>query len=223
MNRTKRQGTASGSRDLPKQDVEKAYGAWAGVYDATCAALFAPAHRAIAAEANRIGGRSLEVGVGTGLIFPLYDRRLNVTGIDISEPMLARAREKLIDGKYPQVKALENADVHALPYPDNSFDTVSFPFVLTLVANPELALSQAIRVLKPGGLVLIVSHFRSDAPLGRAIEKALAPLCAKVGLRPDFPLERITEWAHMTSAVQFVEARRIAPLSPFTLAIIRRD
>jgi phosphatidylethanolamine/phosphatidyl-N-methylethanolamine N-methyltransferase len=205
------------SRDLPRHDVEKAYGAWAGVYDATCAALFAPAHRAIAAQANRIGGCSLEVGVGTGLIFPFYDRTLNLTGIDISAPMLARAREKLNRGEYPQVKALEIADIHALTLEDACFNSVSFPFVLTLVANPEQALAEAARVLHPGGEILIVSHFRSDAPLGRAIEKALAPLCAKVGLRPDFPLERITQWADAAPAIQLVEARRIAPLSPFTL------
>ncbi len=156
------------------------------------------------------------------MIFPYYARRLNVTGIDISAPMLAKAREKLFDGRYPQVKALERADIHALPYEDASFDSVSFPFVLTLVADPEQALSEAQRVLKPNGEILIVSHFRSDAPLGRALEKALAPLCARVGLRPDFPLERISTWAAGRNGMEIAEIRRIAPLSPFTLVRLKR-
>jgi ubiquinone/menaquinone biosynthesis C-methylase UbiE len=223
MNRSRRGAQAKGSRDLPKHHVEKAYGAWAGVYDATCGALFAPAHRAIAREANRIGGASLEVGVGTGLIFPLYGEELAVTGIDICEPMLARARERVADGQHPQIKALEVADVHALPFADACFDSVSFPFVLTLVADPERALGEAARVLKAGGEILVVSHFRSEGPLARALENALAPLCAKVGLRPDFPLERITAWVAGRNGMEIAEIRRIAPLSPFTLVRLKRD
>jgi phosphatidylethanolamine/phosphatidyl-N-methylethanolamine N-methyltransferase len=210
------------ARDLSKDHVERAYDAWAGIYDATCARLFAPAHRALAAEANRIGGRTLEVGVGTGLIFAHYAKNLDVTGIDISAPMLARARRKLAGGHHPQVRALDIADIHALPYDGASFDSVSFPFVLTLVANPEQALSEAARMLRPGGEILIVSHFQSQTALGRALERALAPACARIGLRPDFPMERIDAWVSASGGLHVIETRRIAPLSPFTLVRLGR-
>jgi phosphatidylethanolamine/phosphatidyl-N-methylethanolamine N-methyltransferase len=217
MTETVRLRPRTAARDLSQDHVEKVYDGWAGIYDATCTRLFAPAHRALAAEANRIGGRSLEVGVGTGLMFRHYDRSLAVTGIDISGAMLAKARRKLAGGEHPQISALDIADIHALPYAGESFDSVSFPFVLTLVANPERALSEAARMLRSGGEILIVSHFQSQTALGRAIEKALAPACARIGLRPDFPLERIEAWVAAGSGLHMAGTRPIAPLSPFTL------
>jgi phosphatidylethanolamine/phosphatidyl-N-methylethanolamine N-methyltransferase len=210
------------SPDLARHDVEKAYRLWSGIYDATCGPLFAPAHRAMAKAVNqaaesRGGADVLEVGVGTGLLFGLYGSSTRVTGIDISPQMLAKARERLEGGHYPQIVALDQADVHALPYADGRFDVVTFPFVITLVNSPETALAEAARVLRPGGQIMIVSHFRSEGPIGRSIETALAPFCARMGLRPDFPLARIEGWAAKAGGVTFTESRRIAPLSPFTL------
>lgn len=210
------------SPDLARHDVEKAYRIWSKIYDATCGPLFAPAHRAMATTVNQRGGNVLEVGVGTGLMFDLYDLRMRVTGIDISQDMLMRARKKRATGLYPQVVALEKADVHALPYADSSFDSVTFPFVLTLVTAPEQALSEAARVLKQGGQIVIVSHFRSESAIGRSVETALAPLCARLGLRPDFPLERIHEWLRQDGRMRLAETRQIAPLSPFTLVRLVR-
>jgi phosphatidylethanolamine/phosphatidyl-N-methylethanolamine N-methyltransferase len=210
------------SHDLARTDVEKAYRLWSRIYDATCGPLFAPAHRAMAAAVNARGGDVLEVGVGTGLMFELYGLHTRVTGIDISGEMLAKARTRLISGQYPHIRALEQADVHALPYPDAGFDSVTFPFVLTLVTQPEQALSEAARVLRPGGQIIIVSHFRSEGLIGRSVESALAPLCARMGLRPDFPLERIQNWVIADGRMMFTPKKRIAPLSPFDLVRLVR-
>ena len=210
------------SHDLARHDVEKAYRLWSRIYDATCGPLFAPAHRAMAAAVNARGGNVLEVGVGTGLMFELYGAHTRVTGIDISRDMLAKARERLNSGRHPHIIALEQADVHALPYADASFDSVTFPFVLTLVNAPEQALSEAARVLAPGGQIVIVSHFRSEGAIGRSVETALAPLCARMGLRPDFPLERIQDWTADDGRMHFAQKKRIAPLSPFDLVRLER-
>jgi phosphatidylethanolamine/phosphatidyl-N-methylethanolamine N-methyltransferase len=168
------------SPDLARHDVEKAYRLWSTIYDATCGPLFAPAHRAMAKAVNAVGGDVLEVGVGTGLMFELYGQDTSVTGIDISAQMLAKARERLASGHFPHIAALDQADVHALPYAAGSFDVVTFPFVLTLVTAPETALAEAARVLRPGGQIIIVSHFRSEGPVGRSIESALAWACARI-------------------------------------------
>jgi phosphatidylethanolamine/phosphatidyl-N-methylethanolamine N-methyltransferase len=211
------------SPDLARQDVERAYRIWSKIYDITCGPLFAPAHRAMAAAVNSKGGDVLEVGVGTGLMFDLYGTHTRVTGIDISSQMLARARARCGTGQYPHIHALDEVDVHALPYAEGRFDSVTFPFVLTLVTYPEQALSEAARVLKPGGQIVIVSHFRSERAIGRSVETALAPLCARIGLRPDFPLARIERWAMNSPCIQSLQNRLVAPLSPFKIVTMLKN
>ncbi len=132
------------------------------------------------------GGRILEIGVGTGLSFDDYDASTEITGIDMSEPMIARARERLASGRYPFVKELTVMDAHALAYPDASFDCVVGQFVITLVEDPERVLSECARVLKPGGQIILVNHLYSEKRLGRGgrapagQEGAAARLAARV-------------------------------------------
>lgn len=182
------------ARDLPTGMVAKAYGHWAHVYDGLCKHLFQPAHVAAAEAANRVGGEVLEVGVGTGLLLPLYSRSLRVTGVDLSPAMLLKAQERVEREGLRHVQALEIADVHSMDHPDERYDAIVFPFVLTLVSQPEAALDNSLRMLKPGGEIIIVSHFRSRNRYLAGFESAVAPLIAGVGLRPDFPISRIEAW-----------------------------
>src|ERR1700675_2237446 len=92
------------SPDLDRVIVETAYARWAPIYDAVCGPVMVKGRRAAAAAARAIGGRILEVGVGTGLSFDDYDATTDITGIDLSAPMLAKAREKMASGRYPYVK-----------------------------------------------------------------------------------------------------------------------
>src|ERR1700709_2379642 len=96
--------------DLPQNVVEKAYARWAPIYDAVCGPVMVKGRRAAAAAARAIGGRILEVGVGTGLSFDDYDETTEITGIDLSAPMLARAREKMASGRYPYVRDVQRMD-----------------------------------------------------------------------------------------------------------------
>jgi phosphatidylethanolamine/phosphatidyl-N-methylethanolamine N-methyltransferase len=99
-------------RDPDKQVMEKAYARWAPVYDVLCGPVFVNGRRAAARAAREIGGRILEIGVGTGLSFGDYDRTTEITGIDLSEPMIARARLRAASGRYPFVKGLAVMDAH---------------------------------------------------------------------------------------------------------------
>jgi phosphatidylethanolamine/phosphatidyl-N-methylethanolamine N-methyltransferase len=78
-------------RDPDTTVMEKAYARWAPIYDVLCGPIFLNGRRAAASAAREVGGRILEIGVGTGLSFDDYDATTEITGIDISKPMIARA------------------------------------------------------------------------------------------------------------------------------------
>ena len=151
------------SHDPDRHVMEKAYACWAPIYDALCGPVFVNGRRAAARAARDVGGCILEIGVGTGLSFDEYDAHTEITGIDISEPMIARARARAKSGRYPFVKELVVMDAHALAYADASFDCVVGQFVITLVANPERVLSECARVVRPGGQIILVSHSTRSA------------------------------------------------------------
>src|ERR1041384_6436073 len=98
--------------DLEKSIVETAYARWAPIYDAVCGPVMLKGRRAAAEAARSIGGKVLEVGVGTGLSFDDYDSSTEITGIDLYEPMLAKARAKMASGRFPWVKEVRQMDAH---------------------------------------------------------------------------------------------------------------
>jgi ubiquinone/menaquinone biosynthesis C-methylase UbiE len=105
------------SPDLERVTVEAAYARWAPIHDAVCGPVMVNGRRAAAKAARDVGGKILEVGVGTGLSFDDYDFRTEITGIDLSAPMLAKAREKMASGRYPYVRDVRVMDAHRCPLP----------------------------------------------------------------------------------------------------------
>jgi len=207
-------------RDPERQVMEKAYARWAPVYDRLCGPIFVDGRRAAARAAREAGGRILEIGVGTGLSFDDYDAATEITGIDMSEPMIARARERLESGRYPFVKELTVMDAHALAYPDASFDCVVGQFVITLVEDPERVLSECARVLKPGGQIILVNHLYSEKGLAAAVERLLARKAQPFGLRPEFPFQRLAAWAENHGGAELIERRKVNAF--YTLVRFRR-
>jgi len=209
-------------RDPDRTVMERAYAKWAPVYDTLCGPVFVSGRRAAAAAARAVGGRILEIGVGTGLSFDDYDHTTEITGIDMSEPMIARARERLTSGRYPFVKQLAVMDAAAMTFPDASFDCVVGQFVITLVEDPERVLSECARVVKPGGQIVLVNHLYSETGFAAVVERALAERARKVGLRPEFPFRRLAAWAASHGGAELIERRRIKPFGVYTLVRFRR-
>jgi ubiquinone/menaquinone biosynthesis C-methylase UbiE len=209
-------------RDPAKDVMEKAYARWAPVYDVLCGPVFLNGRRAAASAARKVGGRILEIGVGTGLSFDDYDDTTEITGIDISEPMIARARERAKTGRYPFVRELVVMDAHELRYADASFDCVVGQFVITLVEDPERVLSECAMVVRPGGQIILVNHLYSERGLAAAVERLLAQKAHRLGLRPEFPFQRLAAWAQAHGGTELVERRRVKPFGVYTVVRFRR-
>ena len=202
----------------PARDVmEKAYARWAPIYDVLCGPVFVNGRRAAARAARNEGGRILEIGVGTGLSFDDYDATTEITGIDISEPMIARARARISRGNYPFVKEVAVMDAHDLADAGASFDCVVGQFVITLVENPERVLSECARVARPGGQIILVNDLYSERGLAAAVERLLAQKAHKLGLRPEFPFQRLAAWAQAHRGAELIERRKVKPFGVYTL------
>jgi len=170
--------------------IEKVYRRYAKRYDFYFGALFQPGRKAVINRMRcRPGERILEVGVGTGLSLPLYPSGVQVTGIDISEAMLARARARAARDRLEQVVALLRMDAEHMDFRDDSFDKVVAMYVVSVVPSPAQLVAEMRRVCRPGGELYIVNHFQHANPLVAGIEHLLAPLSRLLGFHTDFPLE----------------------------------
>ena len=203
--------------ELDKQTITKAYARWAPVYDLVFGAVFERGRHAAIDAAERVGGRILEVGVGTGISLPHYSRDCRLCGVDISEPMLRKAHERVAELGLSNVEGLWVMDAEHLSFPDDSFDVVVAQYVITTVPNPEATLDEFARVLKPGGEIVLVSRVGAEAGLRRSLEHWFAPAARKLGWRTEFSFERYARWAQRTSGVRLIERRAMPPLGHFSL------
>lgn len=204
--------------DLSTGSVESAYARWAPVYDWVFTAPLVFGQRAAAREANRLSGELVEVGVGTGLSLPLYGESLTVTGIDLSKPMLERARERVRRKKLKNVATLRAMDASEMDFDAARFDIATVMYVMTVVPDPSAVLKELERVVKPGGTVIIVNHFAADNGLLALIERGLARFASTLGWDPLFRRETVLD----NTSMELVREERLGPLGLFTMMVFRR-
>ncbi len=208
--------------DLDHETIAKAYARWAPVYDLVFGAVFERGRTAAIAAAERTGGRILEVGVGTGISLPDYDRGNRLVGVDLSEPMLRKAQERVGEKALANVEGLAVMDAQHLGFPDASFDVVVAQYVITVVPDPEATLDEFARVVRPGGEIILVNHIGAEDGLRRAFEQWFAPMARRLGWRPEFPWGRLAQWAERHGEVDLIERRPMPPLGHFSLIRFER-
>jgi phosphatidylethanolamine/phosphatidyl-N-methylethanolamine N-methyltransferase len=208
--------------DIDRKGVEKAYERWAPIYDLVFGKVFDHGRQSTIAEADRIGGRVLDVGVGTGLSLSDYSRSTRLCGVDISEPMLRKAQQRVRALGLANVETLAVMDAKNLAFKDSSFDAVVAQYVITAVPDPEATLDDFVRVLKPGGELILVNHIGAEGGPRRTFELAFAPLARRLGWRPEFPWERLVKWAERHGGVRLAERRPMPPMGHFSLIRYRK-
>ena len=203
--------------ELDRVILQKAYARWAPVYDLVFGAIFERGRRAAIDAAERVGGRILEIGVGTGISLPSYSFRSRVIGIDLSEAMLRKARRRVADLSLTNVERLEVMDAEHLSFPDASFDVVVANHVISTVPNPEAALDECARMLRPGGEMILISRIGADTGLRHLLELLLQPIVRQLGWRTEFRWDRFARWIQRRPDVRLIERRPMPPFGHFSL------
>jgi phosphatidylethanolamine/phosphatidyl-N-methylethanolamine N-methyltransferase len=105
-----------------------------------------------------------------------------------------------------------------LEFPAVSFDVVVAQCVVNTVANPEVALDEFARVVKPGGEIVLLNRVGADAGPRRVFEHLFQPVANKLGWRSEFPWSRFARWAASTPhGIYLIERRPMPPLGHFSL------
>src|SRR5438128_979563 len=168
--------------------VTRVYEKLASVYDFTFGPTLHPGRvHAIQRMGIKPGDRVLEVGVGTGINAALYPRDCTVVGIDLSGPMLEKARERIAKKDVRNVRLLE-MDAADLKFGDGAFDIVYAPYLISVVPDPVAVAREMRRVCRRGGRIVILNHFRSSNPLLASIERAISPFTVHIGFKSDLDL-----------------------------------
>ena len=127
-------------------------------------------HRAHLAEG--LSGMVLDLGSGTGAMFPHYPAELTVHAVEPDPHMREQAADRAAE--FETDIELVEAGGERLPYPDDSFDTAVAVFVLCTVQDLAASLDELARVVRPGGELRFLEHVRARGAAGR-LHDALAP------------------------------------------------
>lgn len=172
-------------KPISQQNVICTYRFYAPFYDRLFGAVLEPGRRALAKTVNDMKPSTvLEVGVGTGLTLGRYPESASIFGIDISNEMLeiARKRAEKLNGR--EIR-LETMDAESLDFPDDLFDCVTIPYVLSVTPNPDRLIAEIRRVCRKDGAIIILNHF-SGSRFWWFLERAVRSIADKVGFRSDF-------------------------------------
>ncbi len=199
--------------------VSRSYARWAKFYDQTFGAVTNVGRRRAVEFINGSGARKvLEVGVGTGLALPFYTSDIEVTGVDYSAEMLAKASRRVQEGGFSHVRQLRRMDARALEFPDEIFDLAVAMHVMSVVPEPARVLNEMARVVRPGGKVLIVNHFAREKGVLSHLARVASPLENLLGWQSDFEIDQVLGNDDLIE----LERRPLPPVSMMTFLLFEK-
>ncbi len=180
-------------RALEKRQVKRAYKFYAPAYDFVFDWIFHPGRE----QAMRLldikrNDHVLEVGIGTGLNLPLYPTHCHITGIDLSEEMLEKAQDKIIELGLISV-TLKVMDATVMDFGESEFDSAVATYTISAVPDPVGVLREMRRVVKPDGNIVLLNHFRSERRVVGRLEDFVSPVCTRLGWKSNLPFEPLLE------------------------------
>jgi ubiquinone/menaquinone biosynthesis C-methylase UbiE len=173
--------------------LKHSYSLLAPIYDAIVASASLSARRKSLAKLGDVSNQDiLLVGVGTGLDIPLLDTSARYIGTDLTPNMLKRAQQRAdaICAASSLNIQLQEGNAMQMDFTAQCFDHVVLHLILAVVPEPGKVLAEAIRVVKPGGKILIYDKFlrpNQTAPLRRL----LSPITGKLFSRIDVEFEQV--------------------------------
>lgn len=209
-------------RALSNELVENAYTRWAPFYDTAFEWVMGYGRVEVTNAVNKLDGRVLDVGIGTGLELPMFKAALRLTGVDLSGAMLDIARRRAASLGLTNIEALEVMDALDLKFPNESFDAVVAPYVLTVVPSPHRLLDELTRVTKPGGEIVLVNHIGAERGPVAWGEAAMGMFAHWLGWNPQFPWSIVSDWLSGRPDVELLERRAVPPIGLFTLIRMHR-
>jgi phosphatidylethanolamine/phosphatidyl-N-methylethanolamine N-methyltransferase len=132
----------------------------------------------------------LEVGVGTGMSLESYPTDISVTGVDLSEAMLAEAEQLIANHRWNHINVMP-MNAEELTFPDSTFDMVTSFHTISVVSQPQKMMSEIVRVCKPGGRIMLINHFRSDNPLIAKVVDQAGNITKRLGWRTDLEIDEV--------------------------------
>lgn len=198
--------------------IRHSYARWAPVYDAVFGSPTARGRRRAVDYINSRGGSLLEVGVGTGLALPGYHANIDVTGIDYSDAMLERARERTRRHELRCVRELRQMDARTLCFGDGQFDTVVAMHVMSVVPEPERVMAEMARVTRKGGEIVITGHFAARKGLRGRVEQWVERHSDRLGWHADFQRETVLSVPGLVIAHE----ETLPPLGLMTFMVLQK-
>lgn len=198
---------------MRNEQTTRVYSVYAPIYDRVFGAVFRDGRIAAISKLDpQPGTRILEVGVGTGLMLPLYPAHCSVVGIDLSAGMLAKASARVERQGLTNVE-LRHMDAAAMGFPDASFDAVLAAYVVTAAPDHRALLDEMIRVCRPGGRILLMNHFSNGNRVLGTLERVFSPLFERAGFRTDLSLPDVIDG----TGLQVRSNRKVNPLGLWRL------